>query len=275
MGELWRDLVEMLRRHPALWLPVLIADLLGYVVNLGRISLLRAIVMHRTAQQSVLGGAVVHSQMSASAMQSTTVIALLLTWLTYLIRILLYAGAFVATAALLRAYVERAEKPLAQIGPALSRQWGGLFEIALRALAIYAVAALFLSWLTASLSKHGQAALLRSGGFEFGLTLLVLLVLSALLPPVALRVLTNRAPGKDLTRSSQQLAFILVTVAALLASFVTINSRELSQIPLGARYPLEIVGSLLVALPYVLLFTGLALLARRMPRDEEVEPAAD
>lgn len=275
MAELWRDLVEMLRRHPALWLPVLVADLLGYLVNLGRNGILHAVVMHQTAQQSVLGGAVVHAQMSASALRSTTIVALLLTWSTYFLRLMLYAAAFIATAALIRAYAEREPKAAATVAPALGRQWGGMVELALRSLSIYAIAALLFSWLTPFLAKHGQTALLRSGWFEFGLTLLVLLVLSALLPPVALRVLAGSAPGAPTKQVSQQLSFILVTIAALLASFVTANSREMAAVPVAARYPLEIIGSLLVALPYVLLFTGMALLARRVHRDEDSSTLAD
>ena len=56
---------------------------------------------------------------------------------------------------------------------------------------------------------------------------------------------------------------MLAVVASLLAGAVSANSHQLALAPAGARYPLEIVGSLLVALPYVLLFTGLAILARR------------
>ena len=263
MGELWRDLVEMLRRRPWLWLPVLIADLLGYLVNLGRNGLLRAFVMRQTAQRSVLGGAVVHEPMSAAAMQSTTILALLLSWLTYLVRILLYSGALVVTAALVASFMERDPKPAGNVGAALERRRGGILELALRGLAVYAVAALLFSWISSFLLKHGDAKLLHSPWFGYALTLIVLLVLSAFLAPVAIRVLSGREPGKDLTKQSQQFAFVLAGVASLLAAAVSANSRELALAPPGARYPLEIFGSLVVALPYVLLFTGLALLARR------------
>ena len=139
MAELWRDLVELLRSRPALWLPVLIADLLSYGINLGRNSLVRVIVLHNTAQQSVLGGTVVHGPMTASAMESTTIVALLLSWLTNFARILLYTCAFVATAALIQAFRERASKPAAAVLPALGRFWGGILDIALRALALYSL----------------------------------------------------------------------------------------------------------------------------------------
>ena len=267
MAELWRDLVEILRRRPLLWLPVLIADLLGYLVSLGRNGLLRALVLHETAQHSVLGGAAVHGPMSASAMESTTIAALLLSWLTYFLRLLLYSGALVTTAALLRAYTERSERPVNEVGPAVGRSWGGILELALRSLAVYAIAALLFSWLSQWLSSHGRTAVLHDAWFNFGLTLAVLLVLAALLPPVAVRVLSGHLPSKKVARQAQQFALVLVAVTALLSNVISANARELAQAPAGARYPLEIVGSLLVALPYVLLFTGLALLARRAGRD--------
>ena len=274
MGELWRDLVETLRRWPALWLPVLLADLLSYAVNLGRNGLLRLLVLHQTAQHSVFGGPVVHGPMTASAMESTTVIALLLSWLTYFFRTLFYAGAFVATAALLRAFSERDQRPAAQVAPAMGRHWGGMLELALRGLAVYAIAALVLSWLTPYLTRHGHAAVVHNGWFGFVVSLVVLLTLSWLLPPVGLRVLSGHEPKPLLARSAQQFAMVPVLVAALLAWFVGANARELAQAPAGARYPLEIVGSLVVALPYVLLFIGVALRARRQVR-EAVAEAAD
>ncbi len=275
MGELWRDLVEMLRGRPALWLPVLIADLIGYLINLGRVGLLHAIILHNTAQQSVFGGSVVHGPMTASAVEGTTIAAVLLTWSTYFLRLLLYSSAFVATAALVQAYMERANKPVATVVPALAKYRGGILELALRGLAVYAVAALAMSWLSPFLAHHGGTATLRSPWFNFGVTLLILLLLSALLAPPALRVMAGRSPGKDLTRRAQLFAFSLVLVAALLAMFVLANGRELTQVPAGARYPLEAIGSLLGSLPYVLLFTGFALLARRLAReDNEFSPGS-
>ena len=266
MAELWRDLVELLRRRPALWLPVLVADLLCYLIGLGRAGLLRIIILRDTAQQSVFGGAVVHS-MTAGAMKTTTIAALLLSWLTYFLRMLLYASAFAATAALIEAFAERASKPASTIGPTLVRLRGGILELALRGLAVYAVAALILSSLTPTLVKSGHAALLRNSWFNFSLSFLVALILSAMLAPAGLRVLAGRTPGKTLTRVAQQFSLTVLAVATLLASFVAANGREMAQVPAGARYPLEIVGSLLVALPYVLLFTGIALLARQLAKE--------
>lgn len=273
MGELWRDLVDLLRRRPALWVPVLVADLLGYLVDMGRNALLVAVVLHQTAHQSALGGPIIHGPMSASAMEGTTILALLLSWLTYFVRLLLYAGAFIAIAALVEAYSERVRKPAAELGPALQRSWGGILELSLRALSVYAIAALLFTWLAGYVSNHGHKALLHNLWFDFVLRgLLLRLILAVLLAPVALRVLSGSQPDKPHARLSQQFAAILALVISLLALFVGYNSRELAQVPPAARYPLEIVGSLLVALPYVLLFTGLALLARRLAKAEESQP---
>ena len=269
MGKLWQDLVEVLGRRPLLWLPVLAADLLGYLANLGTSALLRAIVLHRTAQHSALGGAVIHAPLSASALESTTILALLLLWFTYFVRLLLFAGAFVATAALVEAFMTRAEKPAAAIAPSLQRHWGGLLELALRALSVYAVFALVFSWIRPYLAHHGGTALLRNPWFDFGVTALPTLALAALLPPVALRVLAGREPKEETAGQSRLFSLTMVVVLLVLALIVSSNSRELAQVSAGARYPLEIVASLLEALPYVLLFAGMALLARRLARAAE------
>jgi hypothetical protein len=80
---------------------------------------------------------------------------------------------------------------------------------------------------------------------------------------VALRVLSGRDPDAATRSISQQFAATLVIVISILAVVVGSNSRQLAQVSPGARYPLEVVGSWFVALPYVLLFTGIALLSRR------------
>ncbi len=268
MGELWRDLVDLLRTRPLLWIPVLLADLLGYLLNLGRIGLLQAMVLHETAQRSALGGAVVHTPLSASALQSATIVALLLSWVTYFLRLLLYSGALVAIAALVQGYLRRETRPASAIGPSLGSHAGGILDLALRGLATYAVAALLFSWLSNLLQKHGYTAVLQNPWFGVLLGLFVLLVLAALLSPVALRVLAGRTPSRELAGASQQFAAVLAIVVSLLATFVGANTREMAHVASGARYPLEIVGSLVVALPYVLLFTGLSLLARKVARSE-------
>lgn len=272
MGELWRDLVEVLRKRPVLWLPVLIADLLVYLVNFGRALLLHSLVLHQTAQQSVFGGAVVHGPMTGSVAESTTVFALLLSWVVNFLKILLYTAAFAVTAALVQAVLERRRKIAPVIGPALTQGWGGILELTLRALAVYAIAALLFSWLAPVLLKHGQTALVRGPWFPICSSLLVLLVLATTLPAPALRLLSGRAPLADEIRLAQQFCLILALVTEVLTIMVASNSRELAGVPPGARFPLEIVGSLVVALPYVLIFAGMAVMARRLsPGDPEIE----
>ncbi len=263
MSELWQELVDLLRRRPLLWLPVLAADLLGYFVNLARVATLRAMVLHQTARHSVLGGAVVHTQLSASAMQSTTVLALLLTWLSYFVRALLYAAALVIVAEMVRNAGERRRPAETSPGTALARHWGGMLELALRTLAVYAIAALLFSWLTQWLTRHGHTALLHSAWLGNGVLLIVLIILALSLPPVALRVLSGRSPDARSAGLSQQLALLLLLVVAVLGIFVG-NSRELAQVAPAVRYPLEAIASLVVALPYALLFVGLGVLARAL-----------
>lgn len=262
MGKLWQELVESLRQRPLLWLPVLLADLLGYLLNLGRNGLVHAVMLHQTAQRSALGGQVVHGPLTASALQTTTIAALLISWLVYFLRVLLYSAALFAMAGLLEAYRERRKTPAAEMGPTVAANWGHIFDLALRAIVIYAVAALLASWITSALATHGHVALLRNPFLGLGLGLLVLLALAFFLPPVAIRLLSGTRLDEATRQKGRSLAVVLVFVAALFSNFVGSSSRQLAQAPAAAKIPLEIIGSLVAALPYVLLYTGICLLAR-------------
>lgn len=273
MGELWQELVELLRQRPLLWVPVLVADLLGYLCNLGRVATLRAFVLHQTAQHSVLGGAVMHGQLSASALRSTTVVALLLTWLSYFVRILLYAVALVVTAQLVRRAREHQREAPRDATASAAAHWGGILELSLRALAIYALAALLYSLLTQWLTRHNDTGLLHTAWLGNGALLVVLMVLAVTLPPVAVRVLAGTVPEPRMAALSQQLAISLLLLVAMLGLFVG-NSRQLAQVTPAVRYPLEAVASLVVALPYVLLFVGLSVLAMSLSRRQTNEPAS-
>ncbi len=260
MSELWRDLSEVLWKRPVLWLPVLVADLLGYLLNVGRGALIRAVVLSRL-QHSVLSGQAVGA-MTPGVAQSTSILALLLTWTANFLRIFLYAAALVVTARLVWAVVSR-EKDVS-VAAAVRANLGGIFELALRALAIDAVAALLFSLTVSYLRKAGAVAILRNGWFTQGAALLLMVVLAVAVAPVAVRVLAGKAPGTAVSRQAQLLALTLGFVSLLMGTFVATNGAALLHASAGARFGLELVGSLLVALPYAPMFVGLSLLAKRL-----------
>lgn len=268
MGELWRSVSEMMWKRPSLWVPVLVADLLGFFVNFGRLALLRAVV-EKAEYHSALGGAPVRNQLTASAVHSATTTAIVVDWTSYLLRLLLYTAALMATAALVRSFKERLKKPWAEVPGALKTHVGGIFSLGLRALAIYGAAAVLFAWLGSSLVKHGHRAWLASGWIEIGVTLVLMIALALLLGPVAIQVLAKRYAPAALKQRAQWFALSLGFVALVLGIYVSGNIRTIRMEPSVGRTLLELSGSWIVALPYAVLFVGLAMLASEVPAEAE------
>ncbi len=275
MEELWRDVSGLMVKRPILWLPVLFADLFGFLLSLGRGALLRAVVLHQLQYRSVLGGAPVRTQLSAVAMQQTNLLAFAVTWTSYLLRMLLYTAAFITTAALVRSFAARGERPLGNILAALRRYRGSIVSLSLRALALYAAAAALFGLAANALSQHGHKAVLANHWFESAAGVLLSAALAFALPPIALRALAGRSPSRSLKQHAQLFAFLLALVALAIAYFVNANIRTVRGGASFSRFLLELSGSWIVALPYAVLFTGLGLLVLRLERTAEVPLEAE
>ncbi|MGI4831769.1 MAG: hypothetical protein ACRYFU_26845 [Janthinobacterium lividum] len=267
MEELWRQATEMMSERPVLWLPVLVADLLGFLLNLGATAMVRAAILSRLQYQSALGGGPMRAPMNANALQHATTLALAITWSSNFVRLLLYAAAFITTAALVRAFRNRIDKPAGEILPALKRNAAGIVSLALRSFALYAFAAFSFSWLGRSLIAHGHKAVLASGWLEIGASIILIAVLALLLAPVAIQTFARHRPTPDVQRNGQLFALGLAAVALVLGRFVESNLRSVHIAFQPARYALGLTGSLIVALPYAVLFAGLGLLAWKTARE--------
>jgi hypothetical protein len=273
MGELWRGVSEILWRRPSLWLPVLVADLLGFFLNRARLALVRATVLQHTEYHSALGGAPVRTPVTASALHSAGNAALVIDWTSYLLRLLLYASAFIVTAVLVRGYRRRVEKPWSQVFGGIQRYAGGILSLSLRAWAIDGAGALLFGVLFSELVSHGHKAVLAGGWAESGATLLLLVTLALLLAPVAIQVLAKRFAPASLKQQAQTFAVSMCLIALALGTFISANMRTVHGGPSIGRTLLELTGSWIAALPYAVLFTGLALLALEIPSDAlDTEP---
>ena len=273
MEKLWRETSELMWQRPLLWLPVLAADLLAFLVNLGSGALVRKFVLGSLQYRSALGGAPVRGPVSTAAVQHATLVALLITWPANFLRLLLYATAFIVTAALVRDVMTRARKPAAAAGEALLRSSGGILSLSLRALAIYACAGVLLDWLGKWLLAHGHKATLLSGWVETGAGVLVFAVLAWLVAPTAVQVLAHRYPASEPRRHAQIFAFVLGVISLLLSRFVVSNMRSVHIASPVASFALELTGSWISALPYAVLFVALARIALRVESEAESSPA--
>ncbi len=266
MEELWRKVSELMMQRPLLWLPVLVADLLAFLVGLGGKVWLQHILINRLETRSVLGGPAVMAPASPSAVQSAVQAVAPIEWGTSLLRLLLYTVAFLATVALVRAFRARSQKPGDEISIVLRRQFTDVLPVAGTALLVYLVTSFAAKFLSTYLIRHGHRAALQSGasiGGWFGLAVaaVTIVLLALLVAPAAVQALARRALDATHRQQAQILALSLGMVAMVLGRFVEANLRELRTASPIVQALLGVTGSWIAALPYAVLFAGLGFLA--------------
>lgn len=266
MEKLWRKLTELMMQRPVLWLPVLVADLLAFLIGLGSRAWIQSILRRRLETHSVLGGPAVRVPLNAAAMQQAIQAVTPIQWGANLLRLLLYTLAFLATVALVRAFRARSERPGREMIQVLQRQFGNILPVAGTALLAYLVTAALAKFLSDLLIRHGHKAVLQSGaavGGWFGLATGTLSVglLAFFVAPAAVQALARRALDLLHRRQAQMLSLGLGMVALLLGRFVEANLLSLHGPSAAVRSLLGITGSWIAALPYAMLFAGLGLVA--------------
>lgn len=266
MEELWRKLSELMVQRPLLWLPVLVADLLAFLIGLGSKAWVGHILARQLETRSVLGGPAMSVHLNASAVQRAVQAVTPIEWGASLLRLLLYTLAFLMTVALVRAFRARNERPLEEIGPVLRRHFLALLPVAGTALLVYLITAALAKFVSDLLVRGGHKAVLLGGAafggwFGLGVGLLTLALLGTLVAPAAIQSLSQRPLDPAHRQQSQVLALSLGFVALMLGRFVQANLLSLRGAGPVARDLLGITGSWIAALPYAVLFAGLGMLA--------------
>ncbi len=266
MEELWRKVSELMMQRPLLWLPVLVADLVAFLIGLGGKAWLHRILVHRLETRSVLGGPAVMAPVTPSAVQSAMQAVAPIEWGVNLLRLLLYTLAFLATVALVRAFRARMERPQDEIGTVIRQQFVDVLPVTGTALLVYIVVSFAAKFISESLIRHGHRAALQSGalvGGWFGLTVgaVTIVLLALLVAPAAVQALVRRALDVTHRQQAQILGLSLGLIALVLGRFVEANLLQLRSASPVARALLGITGSWIAALPYAVLFAGLGILA--------------
>ncbi len=266
MEELWRKLTELMVARPLLWLPVLAADLVAFLLGLGGKAWLSHILIKRLETHSVLGGPAVMAPLNAAAVQGAVQAVAPIEWGASLLRLLLYTLAFLATAALVRAFRARNENPMGEIAAVLRSNFKDILPVAGTALLVYLITSFGARFVGNLLIQHGHKAILQSGAYVggwFGLIvgLITICLLSLLVAPVAVQALSRRPLDSEHRRQAQILAFSLGLGAIVLGRFVDANLVTLRHASPLARALLGMTGSWIAALPYAILFAGLGMLA--------------
>lgn len=257
MGRYWREASDLFFRRPLLWVPVLVADFAGSLLNLAQGALVHTIAVSRMQYHSALGGTVKNSGLTLQAAQQLYVYAMTLGWITNFVRILLYVAAFLLTAGLVWSGGQRDtwEKVVATLRP---RGNGGTL-LALRALALYAAAAIGNTYLSRYLSVKNPA-MLRNIWFHLAIAVLVVALQVAVLSNAALKLLVEQKPSEHGARSARMMALLLGFVSLAMGFFIG-RSAILRSTSDSKRITLEVLASLLTAVPYILMFVGFASIA--------------
>jgi branched-subunit amino acid transport protein len=260
MGELWRKASELFWGKPLLWLPVLVADLLGSGLDQGQKAIVRSIVMGKMVYHSALGGTVEHVPLTAAAVQQATQVAIPLQWTSNFLRILLYVVALVLTAFMVRDLLKRNPEPW-KPGAALRGRVGGIFGVALLVLAVTVVFTVLFSWGNRWLLTHGHKAVAVSPWYHVACAVLLVGALAWVAAPTAVRTVSLGPISKVGAQRAVAMGFLLGVATVALAFFVEQSAPALIHQPDARRIPLEMVASLVTAVPYILLFLGFGVLA--------------
>lgn len=267
MGRYWREASDLFFRRPILWLPVVVADLAGSLLNIAQRSVGRAIALSHTNYHSVLGGTVQQKGMTLQSAQQVYTWLTAIGWIDNFLRITLYVAAFVVTAALVWNGDRR--DAWTRAFAALKQRGDGAMYLVLRALVVYAVAQIADAYLMRFLVSH-QNPLAQSVAFRVMLALLLIAALVAAMSNAALKLLTESQPTEHGARSARVMALLMGAATVGLGYFVGESSMMLRYTQDAKRTVVVILGSLLTALPYILMFVGFGVISavERSSRDE-------
>jgi hypothetical protein len=261
--RLWRRTVTLAREYPALWLPVIFADLVGFSLRVNKLAAIEFAdrLFHRMfPRHSVLIGTIGDSP---TAGVPSFVAAVLITFVIQSAPIVLYTVAYFVTARMVRRYVgiESSSK-----GSHIGRK---MVALSIRGLLVGCVAGIAIGLLS--------VAYLRSTWHVVGLPGIIFaevmgaVVTSAfayVMVPPAMRLLAE--PAESLNKRSIRLGRKCAIGAVMASTGLLI----LESIVVGIVYrthaeirTIQAIGSLLSALPYAPLYIALSLLTR----DEQTE----
>lgn len=262
-----RKTIEIIRRRPVLLLPLLCADQTALYLNVLRHILNRKIEHWMLTARSVTGALIQTPITDAHARIRVLMLLGPLSWANYFIRMLLFTAAFVITACIVRNAIDGAPPNWRD---AFSTAWKGMAGILLFVLKFFGafVAAGALS--VAFYRLHIVSYWLRAAGLSAtGLWSIVIASLIAwLLAPPALRLL-NPALAKPLPAELKRTARIICILCGVTSTVLSLALENLKLSPevLSSfnawfwNYPAPSLESALIALPYLPMWIGLALLA--------------
>jgi hypothetical protein len=273
MQELWRKTIELFRKNPILWLPVLCSDItvfwLTRVQNLATRKIAEWCIT--TSVQSVLGGTYTKSDLSQQAIRRAELLGAPLEWGTYFAHIGLYTAAFVMTAMLVNMLLQNREADSAEAFRSLRSFTRGMLRLSIKLLGIYAAGSVvFVLPITYLWKISGLSKLVTPSFLGAGEAVVISTCAAWLLTPTAIALLQAK---DSISASADQLKWgrifaILTPPVSILIGYLAQRAEQ--AVPLTSNFEFTVAGmavSVASSVPYIVLFVSLSLVAASQIRD--------
>ena len=279
MQSLWRKASWLFWQYPVLWLPVLVADLAGSLLNI-----LRKIITHQVTFWLQPGDSVFshHSVLNLPAgVSSLWLLAPLNVW-TNLMRLCLYSTAFVLTGALIKTLDDNPTTPSPNLRVAIRALPAKARQILIVSVVIL-IASPVAGLLGAAYSNFNNPPFGLNKEQQISATVvLALAALAFATAPFALRLAQPSNP-EPLPEKSRNAGRILATLAVAASGAISLILQQPTSWTLASltthdsleRNLVYIMASCIAAIPYIPLFIALALIALHFPMDKPIEDAVN
>jgi hypothetical protein len=262
MSKLWRPVSYLFWQYPKLWLPVTVAEVASYSVKR-----LQQIISHQIVLLVYHGGSVLSSPQDPvpgrSEVMKVAALAAPLLWGSYFVSILLYTCAMLATSRMLTQLVSSG-----MIELTVRSRIPDALKFSLKLLALCASCAILFAFPITSLALSiGSRDLSTNPAYIGAIVLMLTCAISFVMAPDALRIVSaHRNQIQPEQARSSRISACVANAAAIVLSLVVTRARiplwnswhNHEQIVLAA---INLIGGVVVAVPYVPLFITLYLIA--------------
>ena len=262
MRDLFRRVSFLFWQYPILWLPVLVADLLKFLLmQLNRAG--GVAIADHFAPHSVLGGT---PEPLSPYSQSLTKISLLigmLNWSAYFVSTALYSLALVGTTALIRRKIEDSGESFWGLVSGFQVSPGRLAAFSAKVLGLYVIAAVPFILL---IVPFGNRKGIFPVEYSYFIGVLMSMVAAYLAAPIAIRWLqwpNSISTSKELKRNVQAFAALMLLASGLMAIGAERVSGSLifRSTPYVTVLGNRSISSMVSALPFIPLFIAISLVA--------------
>jgi len=265
--QIWRETAALFWQYPVLWLPVLGADLLSFVLNrLGKSAARRVIYHLLMGPASVFGDTrSLPGPSSGVPFGKAAALGGIFEWSAHFTQVLLYTTAFLITAVLVQK-ISRAE-PFQSSIQIVRLRWRAILGLSLRLLGLLAILAISLATMLSVVAQSRKFVSLIPSETMYAIGVAAFCAIAYSVAPTAMRRIRT-SDLRPLTVESKQnsriFAVLAVVASSLLGYCMSYVERSFAAEPLFnsalAATALDAIVSLAGAVPYITLFIALTII---------------